>query len=93
MLTRLTIRSCKRFDQVEVELGNPVVFLGPNDSGKSSVMQALSLWEIDLRRWLERRSRTRGAESRPGVTLNRHDLIPMPVPAQTSCGGICTCGT
>ena len=35
MLTRLTIRNFKRFGQVEIELGNPVVFIGPNNSGKN----------------------------------------------------------
>lgn len=56
MLTRLTIRNFKRFDEVEIELGNPVVFIGPNNSGKTSAMQALALWDIGLRRWREQRS-------------------------------------
>ncbi len=80
MLTKLSIRNFKRFDQVDLKLGNLVVLLGPNDSGKSTVMQALSLWEIGLRRWLEKRSRSRGTASRPGVILNRRDLVSMPVP-------------
>ena len=41
MLTKLTIRNFKRFGEVEIELGNPVVFIGPNNSGKTSAMQAL----------------------------------------------------
>ena len=40
MLTKLTVRNFKRFGEVEVELGNPVVFVGPNNSGKTSAMQA-----------------------------------------------------
>ncbi len=36
MLTRLTIRNFKRFDKVDIELGSPVVFIGPNNSGKRS---------------------------------------------------------
>ena len=46
MLTKLTIRNFKRFDEVEIELGGPVVFIGPNKSGKTSAMQALALWDI-----------------------------------------------
>ena len=80
MLSKLRIRNFKRFDQLEVALGNPVLLLGPNDSGKSTVMQALSLWETGLRRWLERHSRARAPADRPGVTLNRRDLVSMPVP-------------
>ena len=56
MLTKLTIRNFKRFEEVEIELDGAVVLIGPNNSGKTSAMQALALWDIGLRRWLERRS-------------------------------------
>ena len=59
MLTNLTIRNFKRFAEVEVELGSPVVFIGPNNSGKTSAMQALALWDIGLKRWNERRAGSR----------------------------------
>jgi energy-coupling factor transporter ATP-binding protein EcfA2 len=79
MLTRVTIRNFKRFDEVSVELGNPVVFIGPNNSGKTTALQALALWDIGLRRWNEKRG-DKTPEKRPGVTINRRDLIAMPVP-------------
>ena len=59
MLTKLTIRNFKRFEEVEVELGSPVAFIGPNNSGKTSAMQALALWDIGLKRWNEKRSAKR----------------------------------
>ena len=80
MLTKLTIRNFKRFDEVEVELGNPVVFVGPNNSGKTSAMQALSLWNIGVRRWNEKRAGKSAPEKRPGVTINRRDLLAIPLP-------------
>ena len=80
MLTRLTIRNFKRFGEVEIELGNPVVFIGPNNSGKTSAMQALALWDVGLKRWNEKRSGKTTPEKRPGVTINRRDLIAVPVP-------------
>lgn len=80
MLTKLTIRNFKRFEEVEIELGNPVVFFGPNNSGKTSAIQALALWDIGLRRWNEKRSGKRTPEKRPGVTVNRRDLVAIPVP-------------
>ena len=48
MLTKLIIGNFKRFGEVEIELGSPVVFIGPNNSGKTSAMQALALWDIGL---------------------------------------------
>ena len=80
MLTRLTIRNFKRFGYVEIELGSPVVFIGPNNSGKTSAMQALALWDIGLKRWNEKRSGKATPEKRPGVTVNRRDLVAIPIP-------------
>ena len=79
MLTNIVIRNFKMLGEVEIELGNPVVFIGPNNSGKTSAMQALALWDIGLKRWLERRS-GRAAGRRTGITVNRRDLVAIPVP-------------
>ena len=80
MLTRLTVRNFKRFGTAEIELGSPVVFIGPNNSGKTSAMQALALWDIGLKRWNEKRSGKSTPEKRPGVTVNRRDLVAIPIP-------------
>ena len=55
MITRLRVRNFKRFESIDVELGNPVVFIGPNNSGKTTAMQALALWDLGLKRWHEKR--------------------------------------
>jgi len=80
LLTKVIARNFKRFSEVEIELGSPVVFIGPNNSGKTSALQALALWEIGLRRWNEKRKGKQTPEKRPGVTINRRDLISVPVP-------------
>lgn len=81
MLTRMTIRNFKRFEEAVIELGNPVVFIGPNNSGKSTALQALALWDAGLRRWNEKRAGRSTPEKRPGVTLNRRDLVAVPTPS------------
>lgn len=81
MLTKLICRNFKNFGEVEVELGNPVVFIGPNNSGKTTALQALALWEIGLKRWTENRKGKTNPEKRPGVAINRRDLISVPVPS------------
>lgn len=80
MLTRLRIRNFKRFDDVDIELGRAVVLIGPNNSGKTTALQALALWDIGVRRWNEKRKGRDSPEKRPGVTINRRDLISIPVP-------------
>lgn len=81
MLTRIHINNFKKLNDVDIELGKAVVFIGPNNSGKTTVLQALALWDIGLRRWNEKRQGKTSPEERPGVTINRRDLISIPIPA------------
>ncbi|MCY3925258.1 MAG: AAA family ATPase [bacterium] len=69
VLTKLTVRNFKRFSDVDIELSSPVVFVGPNNSGKTSAMQALALWEVGVKRWNEKRAGRSAPETRPGVTV------------------------
>ncbi len=80
MLTKLTIRNFKRFEDDEVALGKSVVLVGPNNSGKTTALQALALWELGLRRWTEKRQGKSTALQRIGVAINRRDLVALPVP-------------
>ncbi len=80
MLTRIHIKNFKKLDDITIELGKVVVFIGPNNSGKTTALQALALWDIGLRRWNEKRQGKTSPEERPGVTINRRDLISIPVP-------------
>ena len=80
MLTRLAVRNFKLFEEIELDLGQQVVLTGPNNSGKTTVFQALALWDVGLKRWLEKRGAGAIPSKRPGVTVNRRDLIALPVP-------------
>jgi ABC-type lipoprotein export system ATPase subunit len=80
MLTRIKIRNFKKLNDVDVELGKSVVLIGPNNSGKTAALQALALWETGLRQWSEKRGEKVSPAKRPGVAINRRDLISIPVP-------------
>ena len=80
MLTRLIIRNFKRIGDADIELGGHVVFVGPNNSGKTSALQALSLWHTGLMQWVADKSDGASGRKRTGVTLNRKDLFSLPVP-------------
>jgi hypothetical protein len=81
MLTRLRIKNFKRFTDAEIELGQAVVFIGQNNSGKTTALQALALWDVGLRRWNEEYKGRAVPAKRPGVTINRRDLVAIPVPS------------
>lgn len=80
MLTRLRARNFKQFEEIDIELGNPVVFIGPNDSGKTTALQALALWGIGLSHWIAKYEGREAPKRRPAVTINRRDLFAIPVP-------------
>jgi len=80
MLTHISIKKFKKFDEIDFELGGTVVLIGPNNSGKTAALQALALWDIGLKKWHEKRSGKTSPEKRPGVTINRRDLVAIPTP-------------
>lgn len=79
MLTHIEIRNFKRIKKASFALGKTVVLIGPNNSGKTTALQALALWDAGLRRWNEKRGGRTSPEKRPGVTINRRDLYAIPL--------------
>ena len=46
VLHYVEIENFKTFsNKIKIELSHPAVIIGPNNSGKTSVIQALSLWD------------------------------------------------
>ena len=80
MITRFRISNFKRLGSAELELGGAAVFIGPNNSGKTTALQAMALWDIGWKRWAEKRDKSSPAE-RKGVTINRRDLYSIPMPS------------
>ena len=79
MLTKITIRNFKVFgDEVEF-LRQRRSVIGPNNAGKTSALQALALWHAGLQKWTDKYSAAEVPAKRPGVTVNRLELIPLPV--------------
>lgn len=79
MLTKLVIENFKRLGTAEIELGDTVVFVGPNNSGKTTALQALTLWHLGLTAWVSKKGGGTALD-RTGVALNRRELIALPIP-------------
>lgn len=80
MLTNLRIENLKSLGTADIELGRNVVFVGPNNSGKTTALQAIALWDLGLKTWVAKKRSKAGGKERTGVTVNRRDLIALPVP-------------
>lgn len=54
MIRGVTIRRFKRFEEISFELnGRDVVLAGPNNMGKTTILQAISAWSLAFQKWKE----------------------------------------
>jgi ABC-type cobalamin/Fe3+-siderophores transport system ATPase subunit len=79
MLTNIKIENFKKLESVSFPLSSSVVIIGPNNSGKSTVFQALCLWEIGVRNFIAAKAQQRKLNKNNRVTLNRKDLLNSPI--------------
>lgn len=78
MIRRVTVRHFKRFEEEVFDLSESVVLAGANDSGKTTLLQAISTWKFGLDRWLAHRDEGR-AKARTAATITRAQFTPVPV--------------
>lgn len=79
MIRRLVLRRFKRFDAVEFVLPGHVVLAGPNNTGKTTVLQAIAAWGLALARWkqLNDFQRHGGAYARAPVARQAFSAVPL----------------
>jgi len=51
MISRLTLRNFKRCREHRFETCGSVVLAGPNNAGRSTLLQAIATWNLGLDRW------------------------------------------
>lgn len=80
LLHYVEIENFKRYaDKQRIELEHPAVLIGPNNCGKTSVLQAMALWSIGLKTWQTEAENSK-AEKKTGKPLNRLNILAVPVP-------------
>lgn len=79
MIRELRIRRFKQFEDVALPLEGHVVLAGQNNSGKTTVLQALSAWRLAYEQWLSLNDRNKhnGAYSRKPVTRQSFSAVPL----------------
>lgn len=79
MITKIVINNFKKFEKAEFTLAtDPVLFVGQNNGGKTTAIQAISLWHFFIRRWQSERAGSKAAK-RTGVPIARNTISVVPV--------------
>jgi predicted ATP-dependent endonuclease of OLD family len=55
MIERIKLRYFKRFDDEVFELSDAIVLAGPNNTGKTTLLQAVAVWNLAFNKWLMER--------------------------------------
>jgi len=79
MIRKVTIRRFKRFDEVTFDLPGHVVLAGPNNTGKTTVLQAIAAWGLAFDRWkrLNDFHRHGGAYTKAPITRQTFSAVPL----------------
>jgi ABC-type cobalamin/Fe3+-siderophores transport system ATPase subunit len=79
LLHYIEIENFKTFgNKQRIELDHPAVIIGPNNCGKTSVIQAIALWCQAVKTWHAARENS-AAHERAGTPLNRLNILNVPV--------------
>ncbi|MFQ5753228.1 MAG: ATP-dependent endonuclease [bacterium] len=81
LIEKVNIRYFKKFLDEQFDLSDTVILAGPNNSGKTTLIQALVVWNLALRKWLSERGPGSGskAKKRTGVAITRKDFTAIPL--------------
>lgn len=83
MIKSIHCRYFKRFADQTFDLSPLTLLAGPNNSGKSTLLHAVMVWNLSMQKWLERRgpaSKAKGKE-RIGVPITRQEFTALPLPS------------
>ena len=83
MITKITTQYFKRFETQEFPLAPLSLLAGPNNSGKSTLLQAAMVWNLGMQKWWEKKGPGSGskAKDRPGAPITRQEFTALPLPS------------
>jgi predicted ATPase len=65
VIKEVVLRRFKRFEEERFDLSGHVILAGPNNCGKTTVLQALAAWALALRYWRTQQEQKSVAEKKP----------------------------
>jgi predicted ATPase len=78
MIKRVKLSKFKRFADQKFELEDSIILAGPNNAGKSTLLQAIATWKLGFDRWMAQRKGGK-AVKRTGVPITRAEFTAVPL--------------
>lgn len=79
MIRKVQIRGFKRFEDESFVFPGHVVLAGPNNTGKTTVLQAITAWSLGLERWFSHNDLQRhgGAYTKVPIARQAFSAVPL----------------
>ncbi len=79
MIRKVVIKNFKRFKKVEFDLPGHVVLAGPNNTGKTTLLQAIAAWSLAFDRWKQLNGfhRHGGAYTKAPIARQAFSAVPL----------------
>jgi predicted ATPase len=77
VIETVRVRHFKKFADETFDLADHIVLAGPNNSGKTTLLQAIVVWNLALQRW--KAAVKDGGRRRSGVPITRKDFTAVPL--------------
>lgn len=79
LINYVTISNFKGFgENVTIDFSQPSVLIGPNNSGKTTVLQALAMWSMGVKTWVREKGKGK-SKNRIGASINRLNITQVPI--------------
>jgi len=78
MIKKVILKNFKRFREQEFIIRDNIVLAGPNNSGKTTLLQSIATWHFALDKWRREKGVSK-AGKRTGVPITRNEFRTMPV--------------
>ena len=78
MIKQVRLEYFKRFGKQSFDLDDVTVLAGPNDAGKTTLLQAIATWHFAYQAWARKHIASR-AKKRKGVAIGRKEFLAIPV--------------
>lgn len=78
MIQRVAVKHFKKFESMTFDLTDNIILAGPNNSGKTTLLQAIAVWNLALQKWTSLKSDAKG-KKRTGIPISRKDFTAIPL--------------